>query len=137
MFLSNARCPTKLFYGQLIEWLNVKNASSLSPSPFEIPFGMLSSSLAFDAKVRKLGYTLLFAKCYIYCKKINDSALNFDRSLSPDFDEFELPCFYRRFSLRLVFYIYIFSSPVDVPFAIICMLYFFFFSTTVLHRSAR
>ena len=64
-------------YSQLIEWFNMENASSLSPSLFEIPFGKLSSSHAFDTKVRKLNYALLFAKYHIYCQKLNDKALKF------------------------------------------------------------
>lgn len=80
---------SRLFYNQVIEWLNNENAPSLplSPSPFEILFGIVDSSRALDSKVRKINYALLLAKYYIYCQKLKEKELNFT--------EFKQLCLYR------------------------------------------
>ena len=77
---------SKLFYGQVIKWLNVENASSFFPSPCETLFRMLSSSPVLDANARKPNYSLMFAKYYIYCQRLSYKALNFN--------EFKQRCFY-------------------------------------------
>ena len=72
-------CPiSNQLYNKIIIWFNEDNASSFYPSSLEILFGNFECSRANGLKVRKLNYTLLFSKYYIYCQKLNNKELNFN-----------------------------------------------------------
>ena len=62
---------TKLFFSEVIKWFNAENATSLSFSQIEIMFGrkvnIKNAELYFE---RKLNFTLLFAKYYLYNTKL-------------------------------------------------------------------
>ena len=67
-------CPiSNQLYNKIIKWFNEDNASSFYPSSLEILFGNFECSRANGLKVRKLNYTLLFSKYYIYCQKLNNN----------------------------------------------------------------
>ena len=70
---------SKQFYCHVVDRINEENATSLSLSPtlFEILFGKLKSGQTCKAKLRKLNYSLLLAKYYIYYQKMNEKELNF------------------------------------------------------------
>ena len=79
-------CPiSNQLYNKIIKWFNEDNASSFYPSSLEILFGNFECSRG--PKVRKLNYTLLFSKYYIYCQKLNNKELHFN--------EFKQRCLFR------------------------------------------
>ena len=81
---------SKQFYCHVVDWINEENATSLSPTLFEILFGMLKGGQTCQAKLRKLNYSLLLAKIkyYIYYQKMNEKELNFC--------EFKQRCIFKR-----------------------------------------
>ena len=71
---------TKWFFSEVIKWFNVENATSFAPSSSELIFGLNNdiknqSSLPI---VKKLDFTLLFAKYYLYINKLAPKDLSLD-----------------------------------------------------------
>ena len=69
------------FFSEVIKWCNVENATSFAPSSSELIFGLNNerknqSSLAI---VKKLDFTLLFAKYYLYINKLAPKDLSLDQ----------------------------------------------------------
>ena len=61
----------KQFFSEVIKWFNAENATSLSFSQIETMFGRkLNKKKAHQYHERKLNFTLLFAKYYIYKTKL-------------------------------------------------------------------
>ena len=66
----NCSC-TKLFFSEVIKWFNSENATSLSFSQTETMFGRkLNKNNEEQYPERKLNFTLLFAKYYLYNAKL-------------------------------------------------------------------
>ena len=67
---------TKLFFSEVIKWFNAENATSLSFSQIGIMFGrkvnIKNAELHFE---RKLNFTLLFAKYYLYNTKLTQGEI--------------------------------------------------------------
>ena len=62
---------TKQFFSEVIKWFNAENATSLRFSRIEIMFGRkLNKKNAEQYPERKLNFTLLFAKYYLYNTKL-------------------------------------------------------------------
>ena len=51
----------------MLQWFNAVNASSFSFGVLELLFGLVNN---FDVLARKLSYTLLFMRYYIYNRKL-------------------------------------------------------------------
>ena len=71
---------TKWFFSEVIKWFNLESATSFAPSSSELIFGLNNerknqSSLAI---VKKLDFTLLFAKYYLYINKLAPKDLSLD-----------------------------------------------------------
>ena len=72
---------TKQFFSEVIKWFNAENATSLSFSRIEIMFGRkLNKKNAEQYPERKLNFTLLFAKYYLYNTKLTHGEISM-----PDF----------------------------------------------------
>ena len=79
---------TQLFFLEVIKWFNVENVTSFSLSPSELIFGIKAGSKKQNTfKInKKLNFTILFAKYYLYTQKL---------SLKCHWDQnFGIPCFY-------------------------------------------
>ena len=64
---------TKSFTQEVLEWFNTKNNSEFNPKTEDLLFGIFPSS---STLLKKLNYTLLLLRYYIYEKKLqNDSPL--------------------------------------------------------------
>ena len=62
---------TKQFFSEVIKWFNNENATSLRNSQIEILFGRKSDDKNVDSHfVKKLNFTLLYAKYYLYNQKL-------------------------------------------------------------------
>ena len=72
---------TKQFFSEVIKWFNAENATSLSFSRIEIMFGIkLNKKNAEQYPERKLNFTLLFVKYYLYNTKLTHGEISM-----PDF----------------------------------------------------
>lgn len=72
----NCSC-TKLFFSEVIKWFNSENATSLSFSQMETMFGRkLNKKNAEQYPERKLNFTLLFAKYYLYNAKLTHEEIS-------------------------------------------------------------
>ena len=68
---------TKQFFSEVIKWFNAENATSLSFSRIEIMFGRkLNKKNAEQYPERKLNFTLLFAKYYLYNTKLTHGEIS-------------------------------------------------------------
>ena len=71
----NCSC-TKLFFSEVIKWFNSENATSLS-SQIETMFGRkLNKNNEEQYSERKLNFTLLFAKYYLYNAKLTHGVIS-------------------------------------------------------------
>ena len=72
----NCSC-TKLFFSEVIKWFNSENATSLSFSQIETMFGRkLNKNNEEQNPERKLNFTLLFAKYYLYNAKLTHGVIS-------------------------------------------------------------
>ena len=85
---------TKWFFSEVIKWFNVENATSFAPSSSELIFGLNNDrkNQSSSAIVKKLDFTLLFAKYYLYINKLAPKDLSLDEfkakvSWSYDFEK--------------------------------------------------
>jgi len=64
---------TQLFFLEVIKWFNVENVTSLSLSPSELIFGIKTGSKKQNTfKInKKLNFTILFVKYYLYTQKLS------------------------------------------------------------------
>ena len=64
---------TQLFFLEVIKWFNVQNVTSFSLSPSELIFEIKTGSKKQNTfKInKKLNYTILFAKYYLYTQKLS------------------------------------------------------------------
>ena len=71
---------TKWFFAKVIKWFNVENATSFAPSSSELIFGRNNDrkNQSSSAIVKKLDFTLLFAKYYLYINKLAPKDLSLD-----------------------------------------------------------
>ena len=71
---------TKWFFSEVIKWFNVENATSFAPSSSELIFGLNNErkNQSSSAIVKKLDFTLLFAKYYLYINKLAPKDLSLD-----------------------------------------------------------
>ena len=71
---------TKWFFSEVIKWFNVENATSFAPSSSELIFGLNNDrkNQSSSAIVKKLDFTLLFAKYYLYINKLAPKDLSLD-----------------------------------------------------------
>ena len=68
---------TKLFFSEVIKWFNSENATSLSFSQIETMFGRkLNKNNEEQYPERKLNFTLLFAKYYLYNAKLTHGVIS-------------------------------------------------------------
>ena len=63
---------TKSFSKKVLQWFNAVDASSFSPGVKELLFGLVNKS---DVLARKLSYTLLFMRYYIFKRKLLTDSL--------------------------------------------------------------
>lgn len=63
---------TKSFSEKVLQWFNAVNASSFSLGVKELLFGLVNKS---DVLARKLSYTLLFMRYYIFKRKLLTDSL--------------------------------------------------------------
>ena len=72
---------TKQFFSKVIKWFNAENATSLSFSQIDTMFcRKLNKKNVDQYHERKLNFTLLFAKYYLYDTKLTDGEISM-----PDF----------------------------------------------------
>ena len=71
---------TKWFFAKVIKWFNVENATSFAPSSSELIFDRNNDrkNQSSSAIVKKLDFTLLFAKYYLYINKLAPKDLSLD-----------------------------------------------------------
>ena len=71
---------TKWFFSEVIKWFNVENATSFAPSSSELIFGLNNDrkNQSSSAIVKKLDFTILFAKYYLYINKLAPKDLSLD-----------------------------------------------------------
>ena len=64
---------TQLFFLEVIKWFIVENVTSFSLSPSELIFGIKTGSKKQNTfKInKKLNFTILFAKYYLYTQKLS------------------------------------------------------------------
>ena len=67
-------CFTKSFLGNVIQWFSDSNNTRFSPTSEQTLFGIMSSQHAKNV-TRKLNYTLLFMRYYIYTSKLYSKAI--------------------------------------------------------------
>ena len=70
---------TKWFFSEVIKWFNVENATSFAPSSSELIFGLNNDrkNQSSSAIVKKLDFTLLFAKYYLYINRLAPKDLSY------------------------------------------------------------
>ena len=71
---------TKWLFSEVIKWFKVENATSFAPSSSELIFGLNNDrkNQSSSAIVKKLDFTLLFAKYYLYINKLAPKDLSLD-----------------------------------------------------------
>ena len=69
-----------MVFSEVIKWFNVENATSFAPSSSELIFGRNNDrkNQSPSAIVKKLDFTLLFAKYYLYINKLAPKDLSLD-----------------------------------------------------------
>ena len=69
-----------MVFSEVIKWFNVENATSFAPSSSELIFGRNNDrkNQSSSAIVKKLDFTLLFAKYYLYRNKLAPKDLSLD-----------------------------------------------------------
>ena len=69
---------TKWFFSEAIKRFNVKNVASFAPSSSELIIGLNNDrkNQSSSAIVKKLDFTLLFAKYYLYINKLQWNPVN-------------------------------------------------------------
>ena len=76
---------SQLFFAEVIKWFNKENATSLTLSPTELIFGKdkdnINKELPVDI-VRKLNFTFLYAKYYLYNQKLLNRELSLNEFLA-------------------------------------------------------
>ena len=67
-------------FSEVIKWFNVENDTSFAPSSSELIFGLNSErkNQSLSDIVKKLDFTLLFAKYYMYINKLAPKDLTLD-----------------------------------------------------------
>ena len=67
-------------FSEVIKWFNVENDTSFAPSSSELIFGLNSERKNQSSSdiVKKLDFTLLFAKYYMYINKLAPKDLTLD-----------------------------------------------------------
>ena len=65
---------TKTLFARIPDWFNEKHKYTFVPSEMEMLFGINGNAKA----VRRLNYTLLFMKYYIYSIKLEEKSLNLE-----------------------------------------------------------
>ena len=72
---------TKWFFAKVIKWFNVENATSFAPFSKSPIFGVNDDrkNQSLLAIVKKLDFTLLFAKYYLYITKLAPKDLSLDK----------------------------------------------------------
>ena len=75
---------SQLFFAEVIKWFNKENATSLTLSPTELIFGKdkdnINKELPVDI-IRKLNFTFLYAKYYLYNQKLLNRELSLNEFL--------------------------------------------------------
>ena len=63
---------SQLFFSEVIKWFNKENATSLTLSPTELILGKDKNNVnkELDIIIRKLNFTFLYAKYYLYNQKL-------------------------------------------------------------------
>ena len=85
------------FFLEVIKWFNKENVTSFSLSPTELLFGMRVDASSKESNIiRKLNFTFLYAKYYLYNQKlihgelsVNEFIVNLKHKYI--FEKFELP----------------------------------------------
>ena len=76
---------SQLFFAEVIKWFNKENATSLTLSPTELIFGKdkdnINKELPVDI-IRKLNFTFLYAKYYLYNQKLLNRELSLNEFLA-------------------------------------------------------
>ena len=69
---------SKHFFSEVIKWGNKENDTSFSPSPLEILFGLEQKDYpqVANKSIKKINFTLLFAKYYLYTQKLLKKEIN-------------------------------------------------------------
>ena len=72
---------TKWFFAKVIKWFNVENATSFAPFSKSPIFGVNDDrkNQSLLAIAKKLDFTLLFAKYYLYITKLAPKDLSLDK----------------------------------------------------------
>ena len=72
--------PSGFLFSEVIKWFNIENAPSFAPSSSELIFGLNSErkNQSSSEIVKKLDFTLLFAKYYMYINKLAPKDLTLD-----------------------------------------------------------
>ena len=72
--------PSGFLFSEVIKWSNIENATSFAPSSSELIFGLNSErkNQSSSEIVKKLDFTLLFAKYYMYINKLAPKDLTLD-----------------------------------------------------------
>ena len=67
-------------FSEVIKWFNVENATFFAPSSSELIFGLNNDrkDQSSSAIVKKLDFTLLFAKYYLFINKLAPKDLSLD-----------------------------------------------------------
>ena len=65
--------PSGFLFSEVIKWFNIENATSFAPSSSELIFGLNNKrkNQSSSEIVKELDFTLLFAKYYLYIKKVS------------------------------------------------------------------
>ena len=83
---------TKLFTQNVLNWFNQVNGCQISPTIEETLFGITASALDTTI-IRKLNYTALFMRHYIYSSKLNSLAISIQDFISKLLFKYDLENF--------------------------------------------
>ncbi|KAL9977428.1 hypothetical protein ACROYT_G014829, partial [Oculina patagonica] len=74
---------SQLFFAEVIKWFNKENATSLTLSPTELIFGKDKDNINKEIDIiRKLNFTFLYAKYYVYNQKLLNGKLSLNEFLA-------------------------------------------------------
>ena len=67
---------TKSFVQKVTLWFNTTNNSQISPTTEELLFGIITNSSGNNNAIKKINYTTLFMRYYIYSSKLNNKPIS-------------------------------------------------------------
>ena len=73
---------SKAFQRRVIQWFNNVNYTNQHPSVKETLFGLFPTSITNKPLLRKLNYTLLYTRYYIYTSKLHNRSITLSDSVT-------------------------------------------------------